>query len=88
MTCIDLIPATIISFSNINKSSLNTLFIKQLKMFALDIARQIVTAKIRNSRTMIQKRKGAAWESNGELKERFEESLRIMGSPCRARTNM
>jgi CRISPR-associated protein Cas1 len=48
--------------------------------FSLGIARNIVTAKIRNSRTMIQKRRAAAWESNGELKERFDENLQVMST--------
>ncbi|NTW83696.1 MAG: CRISPR-associated endonuclease Cas1 [Chlorobiaceae bacterium] len=48
--------------------------------FAFDIAHRIVGAKIRNSRTMIQKRRATAWESNGELKEKFDNSLTIMTS--------
>ncbi|ACF44643.1 CRISPR-associated endonuclease Cas1 [Pelodictyon phaeoclathratiforme] len=48
--------------------------------FALGIASAIVEAKIRNSRTMIQKRKAMAWESNGELKEKFDASLLLMTS--------
>jgi CRISPR-associated protein Cas1 len=48
--------------------------------FALDIARRIVEAKIMNSRTMIQKRRAMAWESNGELKEKFDGNLSIMTS--------
>lgn len=48
--------------------------------FALDIARSIVRAKILNSRTMIQKRRATAWESNGELKEKFDNNLMIMTS--------
>ncbi len=48
--------------------------------FAFDIARCIVDAKIRNSRTMIQKRRATAWESNGELKEKFDTTLSLMTS--------
>ncbi|MEI6639379.1 MAG: CRISPR-associated endonuclease Cas1 [Chlorobium sp.] len=48
--------------------------------FALDIASRIVQAKIRNSRTMIQKRRAMAWESNGELKEKFDTTLSLMTS--------
>ncbi len=48
--------------------------------FAFDIARRIVEAKIRNSRTMIQKRRAMAWESNGELKEKFDTALSLMTS--------
>ena len=48
--------------------------------FTLDIARCIVLAKIRNSRTMIQKRRAMAWESNGELKEKFDTTLFLMNS--------
>jgi len=48
--------------------------------FTLDIARCIVLAKIRNSRTMIQKRRALAWESNGELKEKFDTTLFLMNS--------
>ncbi len=46
--------------------------------FALDLARRIVEAKIRNSRTMIQKERALAWESNGELKEKFDSTLLLM----------
>jgi CRISPR-associated protein Cas1 len=48
--------------------------------FAFDIAHRIVGAKIRNSRTTIQKRRATAWESNGELKEKFDDNLAIMTS--------
>jgi CRISPR-associated protein Cas1 len=48
--------------------------------FSLDIARNIVSAKIRNSRTMIQKRRATAWESSGELKERFDANLCVMSA--------
>ena len=48
--------------------------------FAFDIASRIVQAKIRNSRTMIQKRRAMAWESNGELKEKFDTTLSLMTS--------
>ena len=48
--------------------------------FAFDIASRIVEAKIKNSRTMIQKRKAMAWESNGELKEKFDNTLSLMTS--------
>ena len=48
--------------------------------FALDIASRIVDAKIKNSRTMIQKRRAMAWESNGELKEKFDTTLSLMTS--------
>jgi CRISP-associated protein Cas1 len=48
--------------------------------FAFDIARCIVEAKIKNSRTMIQKRRAMAWESNGELKEKFDTTLFLMTS--------
>jgi CRISP-associated protein Cas1 len=48
--------------------------------FAFDIASRIVQAKIRNSRTMIQKRRAMAWESNGELKEKFDSTLSLMTS--------
>ncbi len=48
--------------------------------FAFNIASSIVEAKIRNSRTMIQKRKAMAWESNGELKEKFDTTLSLMTS--------
>jgi CRISPR-associated protein Cas1 len=48
--------------------------------FSLDIARRIVEAKIRNSRTMIRKQRAMAWESNGELKEKFDATLCIMNS--------
>ena len=46
--------------------------------FALDLARRIVEAKIRNSCTMIQKERALAWESNGELKEKFDTTLLLM----------
>ena len=48
--------------------------------FAFDIASRIVQAKIRNSRTMIQKRRAMAWESYGELKEKFDTTLSLMTS--------
>ena len=48
--------------------------------FAFDIARRIVEAKIGNSRTMIQKRRATAWESQGELKEKFDNNLSLMES--------
>ena len=48
--------------------------------FAFSIASRIVQAKIRNSRTMIQKRRAMAWESNGELKEKFDTTLSLMTS--------
>ena len=48
--------------------------------FTLDIARHIVEAKIRNSRALIQKRRSMAWESNGELKEKFDNTLSLMTS--------
>ena len=48
--------------------------------FAFGIASRIVEAKIRNSRTMIQKRRAMAWESNGELKEKFDTTLSLMTS--------
>jgi CRISP-associated protein Cas1 len=48
--------------------------------FSLAIARSLVEAKIRNSRAMIQKRRGMAWESNGELKEKFDTILSLMMS--------
>ena len=48
--------------------------------FAFDIASRIVQTKIRNSRTMIQKRRALAWENNGELKEKFDGNLSIMTS--------
>ena len=48
--------------------------------FAFDIACRIVDAKIRNSRTMIQKRRATAWEGNGELKEKFDSTLTLMTS--------
>lgn len=43
--------------------------------FSLEIARNIVAVKIRNSRTLIRKRRAMAWEHNGELKERFDDHL-------------
>jgi len=46
--------------------------------FAFDIASRIIQTKIRNSRTMIQKRRAMAWESNGELKEKFDGNLAMM----------
>lgn len=48
--------------------------------FSLDIARRIVEAKIRNSRTLIRKLRALAWESNGELKEKFDTTLSLMTS--------
>ena len=48
--------------------------------FTLDIARRMVEAKIRNSRTLIQKRRCMAWESNGELKDKFDNTLSLMHS--------
>jgi CRISPR-associated protein Cas1 len=48
--------------------------------FSLDIARRIVEAKISNSQTMIQIRRALAWESNGELKEIFDNTLFLMHS--------
>ena len=48
--------------------------------FTLDIARRMVEAKIRNSCAMIQKRRSLAWESNGELKEKFDNTLVLMNS--------
>jgi len=48
--------------------------------FAFGIASRIVEAKIRNSRTMIQKRRAMAWESNGEMKEKFDTTLTLMTS--------
>ncbi|NTV45690.1 MAG: CRISPR-associated endonuclease Cas1 [Chlorobiales bacterium] len=48
--------------------------------FTFDIARRIVEAKIRNSRTMIRTRRGMAWESNGELKDKFDNTLSLMHS--------
>jgi len=46
--------------------------------FAFDIASRIIQTKIRNSRTMILKRRAMAWESNGELKEKFDGNLAMM----------
>ena len=46
--------------------------------FSLDIARRIVEAKIRNSRTLIQKHRTMAWESYGDLKEKFDNTLSLM----------
>jgi len=48
--------------------------------FSLDVARCIVAAKISNSQTMIQRRRALAWESNGELKEIFDNALFLMHS--------
>ncbi len=48
--------------------------------FAFDIAQRMIEAKIKNSRIMIQKRRAMAWESNGELKERFDTNLMLMSS--------
>ena len=48
--------------------------------FAFDIASRIVEAKIKNSRTMIQKRRAMAWENNGELKDKFDTTLSLMTS--------
>jgi CRISPR-associated protein Cas1 len=48
--------------------------------FSLDVARRIVAAKISNSQTMIQRRRALAWESNGELKEIFDNALFLMHS--------
>lgn len=48
--------------------------------FSLDVARRIVAAKISNSQTMIQIRRALAWESNGELKEIFDNALFLMHS--------
>jgi CRISP-associated protein Cas1 len=48
--------------------------------FSLDIARRIVEAKISNSQTIIQIRRALAWESNGELKEIFDNTLFLMHS--------
>lgn len=48
--------------------------------FSLDVARRIVAAKISNSQAMIQRRRALAWESNGELKEIFDNALFLMHS--------
>lgn len=48
--------------------------------FSLEIARNIVTVKIRNSRTLIRKRRATAWEQNGELKERFDHHLNALNN--------
>ena len=48
--------------------------------FSLAIAKRIVEAKIRNSRTLILKQRAMAWESNGELKEKFDNTLSLMNS--------
>ena len=48
--------------------------------FSLNIARRIVEAKIKNSSSMIRKRRSVAWESNGELKEKFDTTLTLMTS--------
>lgn len=48
--------------------------------FSLDVAQRIVAAKISNSQTMIQIRRALAWESNGELKEIFDNALFLMRS--------
>ncbi|MBF0585471.1 CRISPR-associated endonuclease Cas1 [Prosthecochloris sp. N3] len=48
--------------------------------FALDIARSIVTAKIHNSRIMIQRRKALVHDRNGQTGKKIRDHLELMSS--------